>query len=358
MSFGNFPYESGMRNMQGMNRFYFLPKEDVTAIPQSTNNIISNDITTTNDWYEGYFSFETEDFTYNEEITSNGKIYNISLKGKLPKLSPSAENLFFLKSNKEFVLLVFDNNNQGRVCGNTKKGMRFTFSTNTVTDGYTFEYFGTFGSPQPFYTGAYNSYVPPNPYANLPISYKYFMPNGYTTIVKVGDFAWQEANIWIAAREAQQIVSQQPILDDFFTLNAATPNVFGNTSRFTDKLGNALPNTNPTETYVVDNYTGLGWFAYDLSTYSVSQYFDDIYAVASVSNAAGYNDWLVPSRPTWNDILNDANQTIDHLGYSYISFALGSHIPIYGDYYTVSSSFFFGLENVNPGPVIMFRKHF
>ncbi len=344
-----------MRNMSGFNRFYFLPKDEVINIPKALNNTISDAIITANDWYEGYFSFETEDFKYSEKDTQNGKVYSLSLKGKLPKLSPAAENLFFDKRNREFVLLVFDNNNQGRLCGNTSKAMRFTFSTNNANDGYTFEYFGTFGATQPFYTGAYNSYVPPSPYADLPIKYHYYQPSGYTTIVNNTDYAWQEANIFKPARLIQPIQAIPPVLDDFFTLHSSTPNVFGNTSRFTDALGNPLPATNPVGTYVVDNYTGLGWVA--LADTSELR-FPDYEAVATASNSNGYSDWLIPSIPTSETIINYADGTINHLGYTYINFIMSTYFPLYSLYFATSSTFVRGFESGNTGFVVMFRKHF
>lgn len=151
MSFHGYPNNDGGRNMPGQNRFYWLPKENITAIPASTNNIISSDITATSDWYEGYISWQSDDFEYKSERSSHGTQYQVNFKGKVPKFSPQMESLFHSKANREFVLIIVDNNGYGRVCGNKTKGLKFTFET--LKDGYNFNYTGTFSTPQPYYGG-------------------------------------------------------------------------------------------------------------------------------------------------------------------------------------------------------------
>lgn len=156
--------------MAGQNSFFFIPKENITAIPTASNNIISNNITATTDWYAGKIIPQTDDFTYKTDRTVHGVRYTVVLKGKIPLHSPEVESLFTEKSNREFVLLVVNNNKLARLCGNAVNGMRFTFEV--TADGYNFEYSGQFSQPQPYYSGTYtvdgtvvgNTYTPAGNY--------------------------------------------------------------------------------------------------------------------------------------------------------------------------------------------------
>ena len=153
-----------------MNRFYFIPKENLTYLPTPTNNIITANITASTDWFAGHIIKDTDDFSYQQKSSIAGNQYTVSLKGKMPLHSPETEALFFEKSNREFLLVVINQNDVARVLGNKIKGLRFSFQI--VPDGYEYEYTGVFDAPQPFYSGSLpvdgttvgNTYTPASSY--------------------------------------------------------------------------------------------------------------------------------------------------------------------------------------------------
>lgn len=128
----------------------------------------------------------------------------------------------------------------------------------------------------------------------LPIAYNYPL-TGQTSIQATsggveGDDAWAEQNI-IAPR---RIDGKAPILVDFFTLHASTPNKWGNTNRFTDQLGGQAYENNifqdhdiGVEIYrVVQNASNWGGAI-------VSSLGTD-YA-GGTNNTEGFTDWFLPS---------------------------------------------------------------
>lgn len=118
-------------------------------------------------------------------------------------------------------------------------------------------------------------------------TYNWPAPTGQTTEYAEFDDAWQYFNIWKPVFEAEagkkRIV---PRLLDFFTL--VDNNAFGNLNRFTDEKG--LQNYN--NDYVVDNYTGLGWYRYP---YTRIYLLLDAIAEASSLNVIGFNDFYIPN---------------------------------------------------------------
>lgn len=137
--------------MPGTWRFFWIPKDNVTNIPDAELNKISSSITATTDWYAGMIVLNTDDVQYSIEDTPQGTRYIYTLKGNIPRIAPEIEYLFHQKRNREFILLVEDFNGSTRLVGNTTKGVKFKFET--TRSGYTIEYTCTFTEPQPFFSG-------------------------------------------------------------------------------------------------------------------------------------------------------------------------------------------------------------
>lgn len=93
---------------------------------------------------------------------------------------------------------------------------------------------------------------------------------------RTGDSAWLKANGYFPSSETQ-ILGLKPLLTDWFTLSSITPNLWGNTNRFTATDGSQ---TYTTDGIVQDHLTGLEWL------------FDNTYAGITGLATAGDADSL------------------------------------------------------------------
>lgn len=124
-------------------------------------------------------------------------------------------------------------------------------------------------------------------------SYAYPIPTGQTTIFRTGDDAWVQQNIFNAL--ARGWVAP---LVSFFVLSEN--NVFGNTDRFTDTNGLQVYG----ESYMIDNFTGLGWYLISPGQTSWNNQIDAALALSLVIAGSTYDDWFIPNVNQYWSILN------------------------------------------------------
>lgn len=127
--------------------------------------------------------------------------------------------------------------------------------------------------------------------------YAFPMPTGQTTVYRTGDDAYIENTIFTTAIRTANSLKAINTLADFYTLN--NNNAFGNINRFTDINGLQVYGDN----YVIDHYTGLGWYTVSIGTIVWNDAIDN--ALASSQNS--YTDWFLPNI---NQIQTMRNTTI------------------------------------------------
>lgn len=137
------------------------------------------------------------------------------------------------------------------------------------------------------------------------IGYNYPQPTGQTTVYRTGDDADIEATIFTPAVRAANSLKPRQSLADFTTLN--NNNAFGNTNRFTDINGLQVYG----DDYVIDHYTGLGWYRIKSALEAWNDAIDN--ALASTQNS--YSDWFLPDTIKIMSITNQS-LTINPLNYA------------------------------------------
>jgi len=127
--------------------------------------------------------------------------------------------------------------------------------------------------------------------------YNYPQPTGQTTVYRTGDDADIEATIFAPIRAANSLKAQNS-LADFTTLN--NTNSFGNTNRFTDVNGLQIYGDN----YIIDNYTGLGWYALKIDITGLTLW-DELIDLGVSSNQNSFDDWFIPNITQAYSLNND-----------------------------------------------------
>jgi len=139
-------------------------------------------------------------------------------------------------------------------------------------------------------------------YSALPIEYQYPRVTGQTTSYRTGDDANQFSTFWSGYFSSLK-VGRRPQLSNFTTL--ISNNVFGNTNRFTDSVGGSTygaGNGSITD-YVIDHFTGLGWYRNIFSTAVWNTAIDG----AIASTQGGFTDWRIPNKTQLMSLLDYSN---------------------------------------------------
>jgi len=152
------------------------------------------------------------------------------------------------------------------------------------------------------------------------ILYNIPQKTGQTTSYRDGDDAYIETNWWNHFRKAQSYWNgTQPKLTDFTTL--VQNNSFGNTNRFTDSAGGQnYDGVGNIADYVIDHYTGLGWYRVEQTAgiWTTGAIDSSLGTLFGGSQAQGsYTDWFLCSA---NDIKTLINfEQLDGLNYAPIN---------------------------------------
>lgn len=124
--------------------------------------------------------------------------------------------------------------------------------------------------------------------------YDYPTPTGQTTSYRTGDDGYQFSNLWqpffAIERKGRKIQ-----LATWLTLTS--PNMFGNTNRFTDQFGGQTYADN----YAIDHYTGLGWITVPNV---IGQNWNTAIDGAEAETYLNFTDWQLPNVNQIMSILN------------------------------------------------------
>ena len=118
----------------------------------------------------------------------------------------------------------------------------------------------------------------------IPFVYAYTRPTGQTTSYATGDDAYI-FNLYFSnlpAGRNNQLASFTTLLNN---------NSFGNKNRFTGPNGGQ----NFTDNYLIDNFTGLGWYTVAQSSVVWATGIANARAASIVVNGITYNDWFMPN---------------------------------------------------------------
>lgn len=130
-------------------------------------------------------------------------------------------------------------------------------------------------------------------------------PTGQETVYRTGDDADIEATIFAPIRVANSLKVKNS-LTDFTTLG--NTNSFGNTDRFTDDAGGQTY----TSQYVIDHYTGLGWFIIPDVQITWNNGIDNALAATDV----GFSDWFLPNLNQAATIRNSEADNLNSFNYA------------------------------------------
>lgn len=160
--------------------------------------------------------------------------------------------------------------------------------------------------------------------------YNYPLPTGQVTGFRTGDATDIETTIFAPVRVANSLKVQNS-LTDFLTLG--NTNSFGNTSRFTDVDGLQVYGNK----YIIDNYTGLGWFG-EVKAVNAADWnacIDD----ALTDTDASFSDWFLPNRKQLESITRYERITSIRNFFDYAPFDTFGSLSFSGaDYLLVTSN--------------------
>lgn len=149
----------------------------------------------------------------------------------------------------------------------------------------------------------------------IPRIYAYPITTGSTTSYATRDDAWVQSNYFSGLSANGKLVR----LTNVTTL--AENNTFGNTNRFTDSLGAQLYGIGNAAlaNYIIDHYTGLGWYAIPLTGLNWST----AISTAAASTQHSFSDWFVPNYKQLDGLLRSVGGT-SQLTLNYAPFSISN----------------------------------
>lgn len=154
----DFP-EFDNENMGGNESFEYSPKQNISAIADPTDCIISSAVTFVSpyDFYTGKAVMKSLSFSEDEVPGSGGELYKRSIKGYYPTQTAAVLNLFKTMAKHHHVVKITDFNGAVRLVGNLVAPLKFKFKQATgdapaSKNGYSFEFYLTSKYPSPYYT--------------------------------------------------------------------------------------------------------------------------------------------------------------------------------------------------------------
>jgi len=142
-------------------------------------------------------------------------------------------------------------------------------------------------------------WIVPSSGGSYPISY--VRDNGRYQITEflTYDIKWYKDNTTVFDYTVEGI---KPILDSFDETKLINNNAFGNLERVTNDLGGTVFNGSDGSTidYLVDHYTGLGWYLNDIYIGSNNWIGNNL--MMQTFTYGGFSDWRLPTREDINQI--------------------------------------------------------
>lgn len=136
--------------------------------------------------------------------------------------------------------------------------------------------------------------------------YNFPIPTGQTISYRAGDDANIESTVFGATVRNAETLKARNTLASFLVLN--NNNAFGNTNRFTDDAGGQTYAND----YVIDHYTGLGWYRLLQTTAT----WNDAIDAALASAQGGHAGWSMCNVTQWESVLLYEGTANDYMNYA------------------------------------------
>ena len=147
----SFPHLEAQKNIPGYESFWFANSASISPL-SIINQILSSAPSMGGAvFYEGYSTDKRLEVNYQIKLTNHGNLYEVSIKGVMPKHKSDSALLFEDMLNLTFCVIVRDKNGKYFWFGNNGLGLDFNYE---LTDaGYNFEFSGVQTFAPPFFTG-------------------------------------------------------------------------------------------------------------------------------------------------------------------------------------------------------------
>jgi hypothetical protein len=132
-------------NLGGLERFWYIPVDDITSIGPVINGKVSVTLSSGKKWFEFYASQGSIDFKESHKIDDKGESFNLKLSGFTPRDSDDLFESFMPMMKQKFACVYLDNNGNHKIAGSPREPLRFSFKFSTGKDasgrnGYDFSF--------------------------------------------------------------------------------------------------------------------------------------------------------------------------------------------------------------------------
>lgn len=148
----SFPHSESQKNIPGYESFWFANSATISPL-SITNQILSSAPSMGGAvFYEGYSTDKRLEVNVEPKLSDQGTIYEISIKGVMPKHKSDVIQLFEELLNLYFCVIVRDRNGKYIWLGDvSSNGLNFIYEQTDA--GYNFEFSGVQIFTPPFFTG-------------------------------------------------------------------------------------------------------------------------------------------------------------------------------------------------------------
>jgi hypothetical protein len=114
-------------NLGGLERFWYIPVDDITSIGPVINGKVSITLSSGKKWYEFYASQGSINFKEAKKIDGKGETFTLKLSGFTPRDSEDLFESFMLMSKQKFACVYLDNNGNHKIVGSPREPLRFSY---------------------------------------------------------------------------------------------------------------------------------------------------------------------------------------------------------------------------------------
>lgn len=148
----SFPHLEAQKNIPGYESFWFANSASISPLSIINNNLSSAPSMGGAVFYEGYSTDKRLEVDLQPKLTDQGTIYEIVIKGVMPKHKSDVIQLFEEMINSFFCIIVRDKNGKYIWFGDVSvNGLNFIYEQTDA--GYNFEFSGVQTFAPPFFTG-------------------------------------------------------------------------------------------------------------------------------------------------------------------------------------------------------------
>ena len=147
-------------NIGGLEKFQFIPVNDIISIPRATNHVITEAITidalSGAQWFDAYVTEGSLGYKETEKKNQHGNSYDRILVGLVPKDTETLADLFDEMEGFRYVIIYTDNNGKKKVVGSIESPLQFKADMDTKVDangrnGHPITFFGSSSHKAYFY---------------------------------------------------------------------------------------------------------------------------------------------------------------------------------------------------------------